>query len=439
MKKIITTALLFCSLIVAAQKTILINNVQIFNGTDEKTILGNVLIENDKIAKISASPIMTNKSGETKIIDGKGKFLMPGLIDAHWHTVGAGSTMADMTNGETGLIYAEAVAEAEKTILRGFTTVRDMAGPTFGLKKAFDKNLVTGPRIFPCGAAVSQTGGHGDFGFSYERPTTFGGKLTRAEEFGMFIIANGADQVRTAVREQMRNGASHIKVMAGGGVSSLYDPLDAKQFSAEELKAAVDEAANWNTYVTVHIYNAEGIIEALNAGVKCIEHGQLANEAAIKLIKEKNAWLSIQAFEEKDHQYPDADRRAKNKAVSDGADSVYKLAKKYNVKVAYGTDFLFEPEMNHKQNEMLVRLSKHYSNYEILKMATSQNAELCEMSGERNPYKSAKLGVIKEGAWADMILVDGDAMKDISLISNPNEKFVLIIKNGIIHKNNLDK
>ncbi|WP_100842179.1 amidohydrolase family protein [Flavobacterium sp. 5] len=435
MKKLFTKLFLFTSLFSMAQKTILINNVQIFNGTDEKTILGNILIENDKISKISASPIPTNKSAETKIIDGKGKFLMPGLIDAHWHTVGTGSGMADMMNAEIGLIYAEAIGEGNKTILRGFTSVRDMGGPTFGIKKAFDKDIVTGPRIFPSGAAISQTGGHGDFGYSYERPVVFGGKLSRAEEVGMFIIANGPDQVRTAVREQMRNGASQIKVMAGGGVSSLYDPLDAKQFSPEELKAAVDEAANWNTYVTVHIYNAAGIIEALNAGVKCIEHGQLANEEAVKLVKEKGAWLSIQAFEVKDHKYPDADRSAKNKAVSDGADAVFKLAKKYGVKVAFGTDFLFEPEMNYKQNEMLIRLNKYYSNFEILKMATSQNAELCEMSGERNPYKEAKLGVIKEGAWADMILVDGNVLKDISLIANPEKIFLLIIKSGKIHKN----
>lgn len=276
--------------------TILISNVQIFNGKEEKTIIGHVLIINNLISKISTTPITTGKSANTKVIDGKGKFLMPGLIDAHTHLMFAGITQQTVMIADIGFINLVAGKTAEQTLLRGFTSVRDLGGPVLGLKQAIDLGINIGPRIWPSGAFISQTGGHGDFRLPNEVPRLSNTGPSYAERVNAAIIADNPDDVRRAAREQLMLGASQLKLMAGGGVASSYDPLDVSQYTEAEFHSAVEAAENWGTYVTVHAYTPKAIQTAIAGGVKCIDHGQLADEASAQLMAAKGVWWSLQVF-----------------------------------------------------------------------------------------------------------------------------------------------
>ncbi|GAB2657297.1 amidohydrolase family protein [Flavihumibacter cheonanensis] len=421
-----------------AQKSILITNVQIFNGRDNQISPGNVLITGNQITRISDKPIPVNKSTNTSIIDGKGKFLMPGLIDAHAHTLMDAIPLQVGLTSDIGYLNLFAAASAEKQLLRGFTSVRDVGGPSFSLKRAIDEGLVKGPRIYPSGATVSQTGGHGDFG-GYTDVPRVPGQLSYLERSGLTIIADGADQVLMRTRELLRQGATQIKVMAGGGVASNYDPLDVNQYTEAEIKAAVSAATAWNTYVTVHAYTPTAMQAAIQAGVKCIEHGQLADEATAKLMAEKGIWWSLQPFLDDEDAIPfpeGSDARKKQLTMVQGTDNAYALAKKYNIKTAFGTDCLFDPKLAARQGAQLAKMVRWYTPFEVLRMATSNNAELLALSGPRNPYP-LKLGVIEEGAYADLILVDGNPLENIQLVADPDKKFLLIMKDGIIYKNTL--
>jgi imidazolonepropionase-like amidohydrolase len=320
-------------------------------------------------------------------------------------------------------------------LLRGFTSVRDVGGPIFPLKAAIDAGKISGPRVWPSGAVISQTAGHGDFRTPAEKSRRFFGQPSRAEIYGATFIADGRDEVLTAVRENLRFGASQIKLMAGGGTSSAYDPVDVTQYTLDEMKAAVEAAEDWGTYVTVHAYTARAVERAIEAGVKCVEHGQLLDEKTLRLMARKGVWLSLQNLVE-DTPDMDPQRRIKRKPVLEGQEKVWPLAKNLKLKLAWGTDFLFEPELNKQQNAFILRLRKWFTNAEILKIITCDNAELLQLSGLRSPYPG-KLGVIEEGALADLILVDGDPLAELSLLADPANKFQLIIKDGRIIKNTI--
>ncbi|SNR41393.1 Imidazolonepropionase [Flavobacterium sp. ov086] len=324
--------------------------------------------------------------------------------------------------------------------MQGFTTFRDLAGPAVGLQKAIDRGLIIGPRIYPSGAMISQTGGHGDFLSPNAVPKDMAANLDFTERYNFGIIADGADQVLKRVREQLRLGATQIKLAAGGGVSSTYDPLDISQFTEAEMKAAVDAAENWGTYVTVHAYTPRAIQTALRAGVRCIDHAQLIDDETAKMLADKKAWLSLQPFiDEGKSLYADGSpNRIKQQTMMSGTEKAYNFAKKYNIKTAFGTDCLFEPEHSVKRAGDLVKLLRFYTPYEILKMATSTNAELLTMSGPRNPYPK-KLGVIEEGAYADVLLVDGNPLINLNILEDYDKTLLLIIKDGVIYKNLLSK
>lgn len=412
---------------------LLVKNVQIFDGIADHTFTGHVLVEGSTIAAVDTSPIA--EDGATTVIDGTGRFLMPGMTDAHVHLVGMANTMADLFTATQTQLGAAAILGAKDVLLRGFTTVRDVAGDTAGIKRIIDAEPALGPRIYPSQAAISQTAGHGDFGFQFEPPTALGGRPSRAEEIGFLRVADGPDRVLAAVREQLKLGASQIKLMVGGGVASIYDPLYTLQFTPAELRTAVEAAADYGTYVCTHVYNVAGIRRAVEAGVKSIEHGHLADEATLALLAEHDVWLSMQPFEAHDHTFPDADRTAKNQEVADGTAQVYQWARNHGVKLAWGTDLLFEPENNARQSDMVVRLGEYFSNVEALKMVTSGNAALFRLAGDRDPYKQARLGEITVGAWADLLLIDGDPTVDLNLLSDPAAKLVVIVKDGVVVKN----
>lgn len=416
---------------------VLINNVRIFDGQNEKITQGNVLIESNRIKTVSETPISMAGRGDVIVIDGRGKFLMPGLIDAHWHAYMSCNTMIDLLTADEAYTQFKAGREAGATLLRGFTTIRDAGGPVFGLKRAIDEGILTGPRIYPSGSLISQTGGHGDFRAVYEEPRPFDCcGLTHTEEIGAAIIADGVEAVTVAARNNIRLGASQIKLMTGGGVASLYDRLGDTQFFEEEIHAAVKAAEDAGTYVMVHVYVPRAIRRAIEAGVRSIEHGHLIDEPTMELIAEREVWLSMQPFTLGDNQFPTKEQQSKHEMVVRGTDNTYQLAKKYKVKVAWGTDLLFNPANTKNQNQGIIKLQKWFSNFEILKMVTHDNAELLSLSGMRNPYPG-KLGVIEEDALADLILVDGDALRDITLLGNPEQNFVMIMKDGIIYKNSL--
>jgi imidazolonepropionase-like amidohydrolase len=419
--------------------SILLENVRVFDGKSPR-ISGptNVLIVGPLIKNISSTPISESEGGVTRI-DGGGRVLMPGLIDAHWHSMLLATTPLAALMSDVGYLNLLAAAQANATLMRGFTTVRDLGGPAFSLKQATDEGVVLGPRIYPSGAMITVTSGHGDFRPMYEIPRVIGGQPTRTEQIGASAVADTPDEVRIRVREQLMQGASQIKLTAGGGVSSPHSPLDVSTFTLPELRAAVEAAENWGTYVAVHAYTPRAIRTALEAGVKCIDHGHLVDEATAKLMAEKQVWWSLQPFLEEDgaNQFPaGSPEAAKHKEVIAGTERAYALAKKYKIKTAWGSDILFSPILAQGQNAMLTRMVRWYTPAEVLIMATSTNAQLLAMSGKRNPYPG-KLGVVEEGAYADLLLVDGNPLENIELIADPAKNLVVIIKNGAIAKNSL--
>jgi imidazolonepropionase-like amidohydrolase len=411
----------------------LFSNVNVFTGSSLALRRGmSVLVSGGKIAEMRAG-LITPPAGAT-VIDGKGRTLMPGLIDVHVHIFLSASSERQLFDpAETvEAMSARALAEAKAMLMRGFTSVRDVGGPVFPLKAAIDRGA-PGPRIWPSGGMISQTSGHGDFRTPAEKSRRFGAKPSRGEELGAGFIADGRDEVLTATRENLRFGASQIKVMAGGGAASAYDPLDVAQYTLDEMKAAVEAAADWNTYVTVHAYTVRAVRRAVEAGVRCIEHGQLLDEPTVKLLADKGIWLSLQALDPAPPTAPE-NVRAKKAQVLQGTDNAFRWARKHKVKLAFGTDILLNPAATVNQSTDYVKLKQWFSPAEALKLATHDNAQLLALSGPRNPYPG-RLGVVEPGALADLLLVDGDPTTDLTLIGNPEKNFRVIMKDGVVVKN----
>jgi imidazolonepropionase-like amidohydrolase len=420
----------------APPPAVVFENVRIFDGTsDHLSGPSNVLVVGNVITSISARPITAPAGTTVTRIQGGGRTLMPGLIDNHVHIFMSASSQAEMMDPKAtfGALEAKAAEEARLMLLRGFTAARDMGGPVFGIKRGIDQGKTIGPRIYPSGAMISQTSGHGDFRMPEDRSRRFGGQVTAGELMGIGFIADGRDEVLTATRENLRAGASQIKVMAGGGAASAYDPLDVSQYTLDELKAAVEAADDWNTYVTVHAYTPRAVRRAVEAGVKCIEHGQLLDEATMQLLAAKGIWLSLQALDEAPPTAPES-TRAKKHTVVEGTDNAFKWARKYKVKLAWGTDLMFVPAQMKNQNTDILKLKQWMTPAEALKLVTHDNAQLLALSGPRNPYPG-KLGVIEEGALADMLLVDGDPIANLALVGDPGKNLVVIMKDGRIYKN----
>ena len=418
----------------------LFENVRIFDGRSATlSASSNVLVRGNKIETISTQPIAVDRRADTHIIDGGGRTLMPGLIDAHWHAMMVRVTPVQAF-GDVGYNNLVAGAEATDTLMRGFTTVRDVGGPVFGLKSAIDEGIVKGPRIYPSGAVITVTSGHGDFRQLTDLTRTIGGMLTRMEQLGGSMVADSPDEVRVRAREQLMQGASQVKLTAGGGVSSPFSPIDVTTFTEAELRAAVEAAENWGTYVAAHAFTAAAIRGAIAAGVKCIEHGFLMDEATAKLIAEKGVWLSMQPLpEDLRLGFPVGSvQRAKADEVWPGIAKSYELAKEYKLKTAWGTDVLFSGALAQQQGAILASLARWYTPAEALAMATGTNAELLALSGKRNPYPG-KLGVVEQGALADLLLVDGNPLENISLVADPGKNFLVIMKDGRVYKNTLPK
>jgi len=424
---------------VMAQETkpvskVIITNANIFDGQNDKLAEGmSVLVEGNKIKKIAKS--IPAPSGAT-VIDAKGHTLMPGLIDAHVHLAWNVPVNVLFTLPQD-YIDALTLKEAEATLMRGYTGVRDISGPVLGIKRAIDEGLYPGPRIWASAAGLSMTSGHADFRTNTTVPRALGGPYwTDVEYSGFSVIVDGVPEVLAAARMQFRKGAHFLKMYTSGAVSGLYDPLDISEFSFDEIKAGADEAKRWNTYLAVHCYNDQGVQRSLEAGAMSIEHATLITEETMKLLVKKGAYLSTQTGVYLQEPAADwtADQKAKQRKAQEGIDNLMKLARKYNAKIALGTDLVGVASEKYKQAYELTNRLKWFTPFEILKQATANNAELMSWSGPRNPYPG-KLGVIEEGAYADILLVNGNPLEKLELFNNPEENLALIMKDGKILKN----
>jgi imidazolonepropionase-like amidohydrolase len=386
-----------------------------------------VLVEGDLIKEVSAKPI---KAPQAQVIDCGRRTLMPGLIDCHVHVFLVEVNIRNLENVPLTLLTARAADLMKGMIDRGFTTVRDTGGADWGIKTAVESGLLPGPRLFISGRAIGPTGGHSDSRRRTDQGAPCG--CCNAMVYCM-AIADGADEVRKLVREQMRQGADQVKIMCSGGVASPYDPLDSLQFSEAEIAAATDEAKNFGRYVLAHAYTPEAITRAVNNGVRTIEHGNLIDARSAKLLKSKGGYMIANlvtyfSMKERAAQFGmTADMLAKNDIVLEGALRSLEICKAAGVKVGYGTDLLGALQVD--QSLEFIHRAKVLKPIEIIRQATIVGAEILRQEG--------KLGIVEPGAFADLIVVDGNPLKKLELFLHQGAHLPAIMKAGRFHKNAL--
>jgi imidazolonepropionase-like amidohydrolase len=387
-----------------------------------------ILTEGDVIREVSDRPL---KSDGATVIDCGGRTLMPGLIDCHVHAMHSEVNVRFLEAMPLTLLTARAGSRLRAMLDRGFTTVRDTGGADWGVKTALETGHFIGPRLFIAGKSIGPTGGHADS----RRRTDMGGSCICCDGLQFkSAIADGADEVRKAAREQMRQGADHVKIMMSGGVASPYDPLDSLQFSIPEVKAAVEEAQAFGRYVCAHAYSAEAITRAAHNGVRTIEHGNLIDDAAARLMAEKGMFLvanlvAYYAMKDRAAKFGmTAESLAKNELVIDGGLKSLEICKRAGVPVAYGSDLLGDLAID-QSREFALR-QEVVSPIEIIRSATTIGARVLRQEG--------KLGTLASGAFADIIVVDGNPLKNVALFEGQGQHLAVIMKGGKFHKNRLN-
>jgi imidazolonepropionase-like amidohydrolase len=421
----------------------LFTNVNVFDGVNPDIIKNaSVVVTDNKITSVSAEPLAVTGG---RVIDGKGRTLMPGLIEGHGHVMFA-SDLNRFLNQDEFEQGVNAARRANDYLMNGFTTIRDAGSNSFGLKRALDADIISGPRIYPSGASIGQTSGHGDFRSNVDGHPYFDGKENggHVNQWKHTLIADGVDEVRRAVREQLFRGASQIKIHTGGGVTSFTDPLQAAQYTPEEIKAAVDEATRYGTYVMTHSQMNNSVVASLDAGVKSIEHGLVLEESTMKRMAKLGVFYSPQLFlplqpTAGNPMFQDPIQQAKLKVVAEGTRDAIALAKKYKVKILWGTDVFFGSAPFNAFTQEFAYRDEFFTPTEQLQQITGNNGKVLALSGLKNPYPGAELGVIKEGAFADIIIVNGDPTKDIRLLMDAESNIDLIMKDGRIYKNAINE
>lgn len=420
---------------VSAASETLIRDARIFDGVSEElSSPRDVRIEDGVIAEIAPS---LTAGDEARVIDAGGRTLMPGLINAHAHVMLQLSVPEALTSDDYYFAYVSTVA-ARILLDSGFTTIRDMSGNTFSLKKAIDRGLVAGPRIYPSGPMISQTSGHGDHRTS-EAPARLldGDSRSELEKRGMVAVADGRAEVLQAARENLRRGATQLKIAVGGGISSYADPLDVTQYTEDEIRAAVEAAEDWGTYVAAHVYNSKGARRAVDLGVRSIEHANLIDRETLAYMDARDVWLSPQVmiFQTELRGFT-ADQQAKQRQARDGLDALMSAAAEMDYEnIVFGEDVVTSLDGLSRIGQEFVERTRWFTPAEILRQATSKAARLLAQSGPRNPYGT--LGVIEQGAVADLLLVDGDPLTDIAVLADPETNLRLIMKGGAVYKDTL--
>lgn len=381
-----------------------------------------VLVVDDRVEEVSDSPISAPNATR---IDVGGRTLMPGMIDAHVHCTAATMNLANMAHVPATLMAHEAAAILRGMLARGFTTIRDAAGADRGLAAAVDKGLVDGPRIYYAGRALSQTGGHGDLAPIPDEPELCACSI---KSTWMAHVVDGVDGVRKAAREELRRGAHAIKIMASGGVASPTDPVRNTQYSREELRAIVEETEAFHTYAFAHAYSADAITRAIEAGVRTIEHGNLIDDDAARLMAQRGAFIvptlvTYHAISEfgASFGFPEVSLRKTDEVLDTGLASL-EICKRAGVSMGFGTDLLGEMHP-HQSREFLIR-SEVFSPWEIIRDATVTNARILRMEG--------RLGVVAPGALADVLVVDGDPTRDLGVLQGQGEHIPFVMKAGEI-------
>ncbi|MCP4402723.1 MAG: amidohydrolase family protein [bacterium] len=415
---------------------ILIKNVRIFDGVNEKLMSGSVLIEGNLIKKIGKS---VKADPRATVIDGGGRVMTPGFIDSHTHM----SLIApfDQLENEYSAIYVGAAAGqmAEDMLMRGFTSVRDAGGASIGVQRAIDDGWFKGPRVFSSGAFITQTSGHLDMRDRTNPHRHVGGAHSHAEQIGHYVAVDGEAEMLAATRQNFRAGATQLKLASNGGISATYSPLDIDQFTDNELAAASFVAESFGSYFMVHAYYDNAVSRSIDFGAKSIEHGHLMTEDVITKMAKHGVYLVVEALMSTSEPPPSftVDQREKFELAKSGFGPMIELAKKYELKIAFGSDVFLSKEAYAGQAQEWVARSKLFSPVENLRHATSIGGEILALSGPRNRYREGPLGVIKEGAYADLLIIDGDPLKDITILANPEKSLRLIMKDGVIYRNTL--
>ena len=412
----------------AAKRLLLLRNLELLDPVAGEVRGGvEILIEGDRFKEVADGPL---RSDGADVIDCGGGVVLPGLIDCHVHCMHSEVYMRRMEDVPLTLATARAAVRLRSMLDRGFTTVRDTGGTDWGVKSAVDQGLLTGPRLFIAGRSLGPTGGHSDgrgrTNDGYNCPCCNGQAYLR-------LVVDGVDAVRKAVREQMRQGCDHVKIMVSGGVASPYDPLDSLQFTIDEISAAVEEAEAFGRYVLAHAYAAEAIERAVANGVRTIEHGNLIDEPRAALMAERGAYLvanlvAYVAMKERAASYGmPPEMLEKNDMVLEGGYRSLEICRNAGVKVAYGSDLL-GALLEDQSREFSIRAGVQPP-IDVIRAATTIAAEVLRRPG--------KLGVVAPDAWADLIVVDGNPLQDIRLLEGQGRHLSLIMKGGVMHKNRL--
>jgi imidazolonepropionase-like amidohydrolase len=417
--------------------SVLIKHANVFDGRNSalKTDV-NIIIEQNLVKEIAGGAVSEERF-ET-VYDAENHTVIPGLTDAHVHLSHTGDSLSDGWRVDEKAVRS--VRFAKDMLLRGFTTVRDAGGITFGLKKNIDNGYLDGPRILPSNAYISQTCGHGDTRGSHAEERLFDGVYSSAEiNSGATVIADGADEVTRAVRQQLFLGASQIKIMAGGGFSSAYDHIQTVQFSLEEMKAAVSAAADYGTYVMAHLYTTQSMRRAAEAGVKSFEHATLLDEEVAKIVADKGIWITPGPQVNRPYNtegLAEADKRLIER-FREGENLATEMIVKYKLPIVYGTDAFGNPEgVAARQSDDFRFYKKRFGSFCGIVAATGNVNEIIKVSTYQNPYPEGKIGVLEAGAFADLLIVRGNPVEDLDVLAD-TDNIRLIMKNAVAYKNAL--
>lgn len=417
---------------------VLFRQVNVFNGCDATPIEdADVLVEESLITAVHQQRLEAAEG--VTVVEAKGHVLMPGLIDVHTHP-SLNLPLGQMLGASPWLRGMSLARTLEMYLAHGFTTIREVGGGcTAEIARACDQDLVPGPRIFPSGAMLSQTSGHGDFRATNAPNPGLHHCAGDISQGGISYLVDGPGEVRKAARENLRAGATQLKIMAGGGVASPVDPIHAVQFRPEEIRAAVEVAEDWGTYVTAHLYHDRSARRCIDNGVRCIEHGHLLSDEMVATCADLGIPIVTQAVtyvvmsEIASAMGLGGANIAKNREVMDGMDHLFRALRERKAKIGFGTDLIAGQQ--HQVNREFALRKTYFSDVEILRQATSESAGILEMCGPLNRY--GRLGEVREGWLADLILVDGDPTKDAAILADHECRIVLVMKGGKIYKNTL--